>query len=157
MRRVHPAVKKVWRLAGLSSPVMFGVLAGFIEFAILRRIDSWPVRFPIVAPIVFLFALILTQSFVAKQYEAWRYQLTDKDLIIKWGVLWRTVRFIPREAIQHLDINQGPVDRRYDLVKVVIYTAGQIGSVGEIPGLTSAEAEELRTTILGLEPTTDSN
>lgn len=51
---------------------------------------------------------------------------------------------MPRVAIQHIDINQGPLDRYFGLVQVVVYTAGASHAVATIPGLTQLEAEELR-------------
>jgi membrane protein YdbS with pleckstrin-like domain len=55
---------------------------------------------------------------------------------------------VARDRIQHIDINSGPMDRRFGLVQVVIHTAGMIGSVAAIPGLTPSEAEFLRQQLL---------
>jgi membrane protein YdbS with pleckstrin-like domain len=95
-----------------------------------------------------LLPLLKTIALVDRQYKAWGYVLTDRELVVRWGVLWRTARYVPRDAVQHVDINQGPIDRQLGLAQVVVFTAATGHPVVAIPGLPLSEAQELRNRLL---------
>lgn len=81
---------------------------------------------------------------VSRQWHAWQYEVTDNEVIISKG-LWQQVRrYVPRDRIQHVDITSGPLARKFGLRHVHLYVAGAHGAIGEIPGLTPEEADELR-------------
>jgi membrane protein YdbS with pleckstrin-like domain len=92
--------------------------------------------------------LLRSVLLVDQQYKAWGYLLTDRELVVRWGVFWRTARYIPRDAVQHVDINQGPIDRQLGLAQVVVFTAATGNAVVTIPGLPQSEAQELRNSLL---------
>ena len=81
------------------------------------------------------------------EWESWTYRLTPEILEMSHGWLFRKSRTVPRDRIQHLDVNSGPFDRRFGLVHVVIHTAG--ANVGTIPGLSPERADRLRAEIFG--------
>ena len=60
-------------------------------------------------------------------------------------------RCSPRLRIQHVDIESGPIDRAFGMVKLTLYTAGTNAAVGTIPGLLPQDAEALRETLLQTE------
>ncbi|MCC6404600.1 MAG: PH domain-containing protein [Fimbriimonadaceae bacterium] len=115
------------------------------------QLDKAPIN--VVWILVGLVVLLLVRSvlFVDRQFKAWGYLLTDNELIVRYGVWWRVAKYIPRESIQHVDINQGPVDRWNRLAQVVVHTAG-VGAVVTIPGLTLEEAQQLRDRMIPTEP-----
>ena len=39
-------------------------------------------------------------------------------------MFWREVVNVPRSRVQHTDVSQGPLERRYGLGTLVVYTAG---------------------------------
>ena len=51
------------------------------------------------------------------------------------GVYWRTLTNVPRSRVQHTDVSQGPLERRFGLGTLVIYTAGTQHSQVTLPGL----------------------
>ena len=73
-----------------------------------------------------------------------RYLASDAGLEIYRGVFWRSVVNVPRSRIQHTDIRQGPLQRRYELGKLVVHTAGTQHAVIELDGLSREEALRLR-------------
>ena len=77
------------------------------------------------------------------------YVARDKDILFRQGVIWRSVTAIPFNRIQHVETSSTPLDRRYDLATLQLFTAG--GSSGDlkIDGLNSATAEQLRVFVLG--------
>jgi hypothetical protein len=73
-----------------------------------------------------------------------RYRADDWGLEIHRGVLWRSVINVPRSRIQHTDVRQGPLQRRYGLGKLVVHTAGTEHAAIELDGLRREEAMRLR-------------
>ena|SRR5687768_5418018 len=59
----------------------------------------------------------------ARAYEHTFYRVNDQGIEIRKGVYWRVVINVPRSRVQHIDVSQGPVERRYGLGTLVIYTA----------------------------------
>lgn len=144
MRPISGAIRYVWRISAAFSFVVTGAIFGGIAFAASRALH-FPFLYGLIAAVIL--ALLTTGRtilFADREWKAWRYGLTPEELIMRWGVFWKTFRVVPRVAIQHIDINQGPLDRYFGIVQVVVYTAGHGHAVATIPGLTQNEAEELR-------------
>ena len=76
------------------------------------------------------------------------YVVRDKDILFRRGVIWRSVTAVPFNRIQHVETSNTPLDRRYDLATLQLFTAG--GSSGDlkIDGLAASVAEQLRIYIL---------
>jgi len=72
-----------------------------------------------------------------------------KDISFKSGWLWLAVTPVPFNRVQHCDIRQGILDRKYGLARLTIYTAGGQSSDLMIPGLLPDVAEKLKAHILG--------
>lgn len=77
------------------------------------------------------------------------YVVRDKDIVYKSGVLWRSVKAVPYNRVQHAETASGPVDRRFDLARLTIFTAGGSGGDVQISGLDGELAERLRAHIVG--------
>ena len=76
------------------------------------------------------------------------YALRHKDILFRKGVIWRSVTAVPFNRIQHVETSNTPMDRRYGLATLQLFTAG--GSSGDlkIDGLGKDVAEQLRVYIL---------
>jgi membrane protein YdbS with pleckstrin-like domain len=78
------------------------------------------------------------------RYARTTYALDAAGLRIRRGVLWQSETLVPRSRVQHTDLNRGPLDRRFGLATLKVYTAGtKLASVA-IDGLPEARAAELR-------------
>jgi membrane protein YdbS with pleckstrin-like domain len=93
-----------------------------------------------------LLLLLIAFSFVAilKGYKRRSYALRERDLTYKKGWLFYSTTTVPFNRIQHTEVSQGPLERRYELCTLKIYTAGGSASDLSIPGLEQEEAQELR-------------
>jgi putative membrane protein len=62
---------------------------------------------------------------------AWRrngFAVTDTALLMRSGVLWRQLVVVPHERTQSLSLEQGPVDRRFDVANLQFQTTpGPVG------------------------------
>ena len=85
-------------------------------------------------------------------WRQWRYEIGDVEVDIQRGWLTTTRTLIPMARIQHVDTTRSPLQRRYGLASVVLYTAA--GS-NEIPALADAVAESVRYRIAALANTRD--
>jgi membrane protein YdbS with pleckstrin-like domain len=147
LRALHPAVRKVWLLEGLFTA---GLLAVFtIVAAVVWMVKAEWSAVPIVIGVV-LVALELAYAvlLIDLRYRAWRYAVRPHDVLVCYGVIWRTRRCVPRLRIQHVDIEAGPINRMFGLVQLSLFTAGTVAAVATIPGLRPEEAEALREALL---------
>ncbi len=64
------------------------------------------------------------------------------------GVVWRSTTIIPRNRVQHTDVAQGPIMRRYGIATLSIHTAGTTHAKVDIPGLPLGEAQRIRDELL---------
>jgi uncharacterized protein len=147
-QQLHPAVQKVWKWSNVISGTILSIGFGVAEFFFVRHGLDHPNWVPIVSPLIIILISALGWYLAGLQYKNWRYQLRQHDLVLSHGVIWKTRRCVARGRVQHMDINSGPLDRRWGLVHVSIYVAGALGSVGTIPGLRPEDAEALRYAIL---------
>lgn len=76
------------------------------------------------------------------------YAVRDKDIIYKSGVFWHTVTAIPFNRIQHVEKSSTPLDRRFGIASLQLFTAGGTGGDLKIHGLPVGTAESLRAYIL---------
>ena len=76
------------------------------------------------------------------------YVLRDKDIIFRSGVIWRSITAVPFNRVQHVESSNSPLDRRFGLANLQIFTAGGSGGDLQISGLGADNAEKLRVYIL---------
>ena len=81
-------------------------------------------------------------------YRHTSYRVDDHGIEIRNGVYWRVVVNVPRSRVQHIDDSQGPVERKYGLGTLVIYTAGTDHAKVELAGLEHGRALRIREHLL---------
>jgi membrane protein YdbS with pleckstrin-like domain len=91
---------------------------------------------------------VLSYRWPPLEYRHARYRIDDELIEIQSGVVWRTSMAVPRSRVQHLDVTQGPLQRRYGLGVLSIYTAGTEYSQVSLPGLDYEVAQALRDRLL---------
>lgn len=146
MMPLSPSQKKVLRARSL-------VLAlGLVTAAALADLVLAP-RTPI--PRGTLTALgLMIGAFVVfvlpeRRYRAWSYQVTNDELHVQNGMWLRTLTIVPFGRVQHIDVSQGPIERRYGAGALTLHTAGTRASAVVLPGLEMPEAERMRDEIRG--------
>jgi membrane protein YdbS with pleckstrin-like domain len=90
----------------------------------------------------------LLQRWPAISYRHTSYRVDEAGLEITRGVYWRTTTNVPRSRIQHTDVSQGPLERRYSLGSLVVYTAGTHHSEVTLSGLEFTIAQRIRAHLL---------
>jgi membrane protein YdbS with pleckstrin-like domain len=104
-------------------------------------------------PIVVLYSLLATVAIVLLLRPGIAiprrgFVLRDKDILFRKGIFWRSVTAVPFNRIQHVETSSTPLDRKFGLATLQLFTAG--GSSGDlkIDGLGKDIAEDLRKFIL---------
>jgi len=133
-KMLDPASKKIWRVKGIIFFVLLLLLV-LITFVIIWVYDTTiPDRslilliFIILATCILIFFCIYN-FWVSMYYNNYRYALGKEGLLINRGIWWKYRRTVPYARIQHISIDQGPIEQIFALYRVNSYTAGT-GSIG---------------------------
>lgn len=84
----------------------------------------------------------------AVSYRHASYRVDDRGIEIRRGVFWRRIINVPRSRVQHTDVSQGPLERRYGLGTLVVYTAGTDHARVALAGLEHGVAFRIREHLL---------
>ena len=84
----------------------------------------------------------------ALRHKHLRYRVDEAGVRIKRGVVWRKIISIPSSRVQHTDVSQGPLERRYDIATLTVHTAGTAGASIHLEGLRHDVALRLRDHLL---------
>ena len=82
-------------------------------------------------------------------YNRLQYAVSETGVEIHRGILWRSITNVPRSRIQHTDVTQGPLARRYGIATLQMYTAGTEHNEVNLEGLTYDVALRIRDFLVG--------
>jgi membrane protein YdbS with pleckstrin-like domain len=71
---------------------------------------------------------------------------------VRSGVLWRKEKWLPIARLQHLDVNQGPLGRKWGMAGLALHTAGTHDHELVLYGLPTADAHKLREILMPRRP-----
>lgn len=80
---------------------------------------------------------------IGRQVPAIGYAERDDDLLVRHGVMWRSLVVVPYGRLQYVDVQAGPIQRAFGIAQVQLHTASA-ASDAVIPGLPPEEAARLR-------------
>jgi len=92
---------------------------------------------------IWLFYVLLF-IYIGAYYRHFGYAMNDHGLYINRGVFWRKKIVVPRNRVQHTDVTQGPLERKFELSELVVHTAGTRNASVRLPGILFDDAEILR-------------
>lgn len=141
MTPLHPNQKKVWLVRTLLALPAILVPAFVLDAGPLRE-TMMP--FGLVTGLAALFSLALLVMLPPRRYRAWSYREEEDELHIRHGLLFRMRTVVPFGRVQHIDVAQGPIERRYGLGTLILHTAGTRGAAVPLPGLPHEEAGRMR-------------
>lgn len=95
------------------------------------------------APVVVLAVLAWLLWLIPRQVRALGYAEAADDLLVRKGILFRSLTVVPYGRMQFVDVNAGPLDRRCGVAEVRLHTAAA-QTDATIPGLPPEEAARLR-------------
>lgn len=77
-------------------------------------------------------------------YNHFGFSMNEHGLYINRGVFWHRKIVVPRNRVQHTDVTQGPLERKFDLAELIVHTAGTRNASVRLPGIYHEDAEALR-------------
>ncbi len=83
------------------------------------------------------------------------YAIREQDVLFHEGLFWKSTTVIPRNRIQHIQTENGPLERWFGLVTLKCYGAGGQQADLVIPGLEEALGQKLRQYLLNQADDTD--
>ncbi|WP_083989144.1 PH domain-containing protein [Paraurantiacibacter namhicola] len=140
LTQLDPAYTTVLRIVAALTSLPFIIGALVLEIADLLPTGA------IIAP-VFLIALMLVLRLPMRRYQARGYRLDADRLRVVRGIWFNSDTVVPFARVQHIDVEQGPLERLFDLATLTVHTAGSHNASVHLPGLKHADATDMRETI----------
>jgi hypothetical protein len=135
-QRVSPRLTTV-RLISAAATFALPLLGGVV-LAVLAGLP-WLWALPVAVAALAAWVAVV----IPRQVRAIGYAERDDDLLIRKGVLFRSLVVVPYGRMQFVDVQAGPLDRWGGIAKVQLHTASP-SSDAVIPGLPPEEASRLR-------------
>jgi membrane protein YdbS with pleckstrin-like domain len=122
-----------------TAAITFGVpaLGGVVAAVWSGLVGLWSI------PIVFVLLLAWTALLIPRQVRAMGYAERADDLLIRKGILFRSMVVVPYGRMQYVDVQAGPLARAFGIAQVQLHTASP-GTDAAIDGLPAQEATRLR-------------
>jgi membrane protein YdbS with pleckstrin-like domain len=149
-RKLDPRVIPLQRTLGWIPTAILGSISLFVVTGI------WAASEILVLGLLLVPLWLVGVVALAWQFQRWpaiayrfaSYRIDELGIEIRRGVYWRTITNVPRSRVQHTDVSQGPLERRYGLGTLVIYTAGTAHSRVNLEGLDHDVARRIRAHLL---------
>ena len=138
--RLDPRARTLWRLTGLLAAVPAVLRSALTAWVLtIRGVPGPAAMTPVGIALVLaaMWVLVLPDLL----WRHWRYEVGEDEVDLQHGMLTITRTLIPMARVQHVDTDCGPIERRFGLATVVLYTAA---GPSKIPGLAGAVADRLR-------------
>lgn len=150
--RLDPRVIPLQRISGGFFVAAFAATT-FIAITIsMLAWDDAPGWTWLARPVAWLIVMVIlgwhSYRWPSLAYRYTFYRVDDQGIEIRRGVYWRVVINVPRSRVQHIDVSQGPLERRYGLGTLVIYTAGTDHARVQLEGLEHSRALLIRDFLL---------
>jgi membrane protein YdbS with pleckstrin-like domain len=141
LKQVMPAYKRIllierviiWLVMTLAAAtaLFFSTLAGKLWWILVGGLL-----------LAALFGILMFTAI--KAFQNMGYALRKHDFVFRKGWLFEKLHILPLKKIQHCQVKRGPLERRYGLASLKIFTAGGAGDAITLSGLTQQEAEQLK-------------
>jgi len=149
---LDPRSIHVQRIAGWIFTVSIATVSLVGVGIVLLTADDLPTWLRRLLPFLWFAASILlawhAHRWPAREYRHTSYRVDALGIEIRKGVYWRVAINVPRSRVQHTDVSQGPLERRYGLGTLIIYTAGTDHAKVDLAGLEHGVALRLREHLL---------
>ncbi|QZH76256.1 MAG: PH domain-containing protein [Erythrobacter sp.] len=134
---LDPGYTTILRIEGLLITLPFIVAATVL--ALVEALPPWAPGIP-----VLLLAIVLIGIVPIKKYQSRGYHMAVDRLRVVKGVLFHADTVVPFSRVQHLDVEQGPLERAFGIARLILHTAGTHNASVTLPGLAHADAIAMR-------------
>lgn len=141
LTRLHPNYTHALRVQTVLTAIPF-LVGALVAEAALRDAAVLPPG--TIAGTVLVIAAALVIRVPARRYNARGYQISADRLRVVRGILWRSDTVVPFGRVQHIDVDQGPLERFFGIATLTLHTAGNHNASVSLPGLGEDLAREMR-------------
>lgn len=144
LTRLHPNYKLLMRVGALIGGLVIFAIAAVVAGALNNELGLpfWVILVP--AAII---AIIVGFRVPVARYNARGYQISRDRLRVVRGIWWHSDTIVPFGRVQHIDVDQGPVERALGIATMTLHTAGSHNASVRLPGLGHELAIEMREAI----------
>ncbi len=129
-------------LASLRRVLMLGLLAVLaVLIVVLGVVTGLPALY--LALLIPLGAAVFGWITIGRQVAAYGYAERSDDLLIRKGLMFRSMVVVPYGRMQFVDVQAGPLERAFHIAQVQLHTASA-STDAVIPGVLEEEAARLR-------------
>lgn len=142
LTKLHPNYKLLMRIGA----VIFGFVILVVGLAVdgALQAEEVPIPFGVITGLATLLALFIIIRIPLARYNARGYQISRDRLRVVRGIMWRSDTIVPFGRIQHIDVDQGPIERALGLATMTLHTAGSHNASVSLPGLGHELAVQMR-------------
>ena len=109
MTPLDPAQLQLLRVRAALIAVPAALAAWMLDLSLGKALPIPPLVMPAA---VLLLALLLVLVYPARRYRRWGYREGEDEIEIQHGNLVRVRTIVPFGRVQHIDVAQGPIDRK---------------------------------------------
>lgn len=144
LTKVDPAYITALRINAALTSIPFIIGALVLEGALS---GESPVPFGVIVGLVVFLALVFVIRYPSRRWQARGYDMSEDRLRVVRGVLWHSDTVVPFGRVQHIDVDQGPIERALGIATLTLHTAGNHNASVLLPGLKHERAISMRETI----------
>lgn len=138
VQKLHPQFVRKEILAGWITTGVLALGSGFgLAIFLFGDALSGAIQAVLVSAELIFVGLLCwaAQCWPPIDYRHRAYRVSESGVQVRKGVLWRTVCDVPHTRVQHMDVNQGPIERKFGLANLVLHTAGTTSASVKLEGL----------------------
>ena len=141
LTKLHPNYKMIMQIGALFIGFFILIGALILDTALNDQLGTpWGI---IIAPAAIL-AIIVGFRVPIARYNARGYQISRDRLRVVRGIWWHSDTIVPFGRVQHIDVDQGPLERALGIATMTLHTAGSHNASVRLPGLGHELAVEMR-------------
>ncbi len=140
LTKLDPSYSTVMRIEGVLA--LIPLLIAGIALYVAAEVPAWV---PGIA--LAIAALVLVFYLPMKRYRSRGYHISDDRLRVVKGVMFHADTVVPFSRVQHLDVEQNPLERMFGIARLILHTAGTHNASVTLPGLAHDNAITMREAI----------
>ena len=137
---LDPKYRTMMRLEGVLSLIPILIASGALGF--VEWMPRWVPGVLMLVAAVVLIGILPSRRFRVRGYD----MAIDRLRVVK-GILFHSDTVVPFSRVQHLDVEQGPLERMFGIARLILHTAGTHNASVTLPGLAHEDAVAMREAI----------
>lgn len=126
---------------------LIGFSAAVTAIFFIDSLQAMPLLVLMIAGVVLLAGFHFFS--ITKSFPHRAYAMREHDILFRKGWLFQQMHIVPLSKIQHCVIKKGPLERKYKLASLQLFTAANSSFADiKIGGLTEEQAERLKEWVL---------